>query len=47
MRCVEANKWADLKPTVEALAEDTQPVPGWGDEGTTLGDVAKEISGKI
>lgn len=46
-RCIEFNKWSDLKPKVEALAESEQVVPGWGEEETTLGDIAEEIAGKL
>lgn len=44
VRCVELNKWADLKPKVEALAESEQVIPGWGEEGTTLGTIAKGVA---
>jgi len=47
MRCIEQNKWADLKPKVEEFKEDKTVVPGWGEEETTVGDIAEEIAGKL
>ena len=43
LRCVETNKWSDLKPQVAELEESDQPVPGWGEEGTTVGDIAEDV----
>lgn len=42
MRCIELNKWSDLKPGVEALTDDKTLVPGWGDGEATVGSIAQE-----
>ena len=47
MRCIEMNKWADLKPKVEELKEEKTVVPGWGEEETTVGQIAEEIAGAL
>ncbi len=47
IHCAEMNKWSDWKPTIEALAESKQVVPGWGEEGTTLGDIATQAAAKL
>lgn len=46
LRCAEVHKLASLKPQVEALQESKQAIPGW-DKETSVGDLAKEIAGKL
>lgn len=43
MHCAKMKKWSDWKPAIEELTESKQLVPGWSDQETSLGDIAKEV----
>lgn len=47
IHCAEKFKWSDWKPALEELASSEQLVPGWGEEGTTLGSIAKNAAANL
>ena len=47
MECARKNKWADWKPEIEALAGNEQVVPGWSEEGATVGSIAQAIAAEL
>lgn len=47
IHCAEQFKWSDWKPAIDELSSSQQVVPGWGEDGTTLGDIAKQASANL